>query len=195
MKIKLLIILILLVDITDSCVMRKTYYLELTEVRKQSIPYKLGQVISFIDSTGITFDATVIEDITDWDYAEDDDVVYTQYRRVRLKSDSANFDITFSVHGSAAKGNPFSIYIDISEFSFLILHLDKNGNFFTETKFEREYQYLHKSIEINSKLYYDVIEGINCYDNGDKYSSILYNKTYGILQLENKDKVLFTINN
>jgi hypothetical protein len=59
----------------------------------------------------------------------------------------------------------------------------------------------YSSLEINNKGYCDVVECIiykrdyNEELEQRKLGRLLYNKTYGILQLEDKDKVLFTIDN
>ena len=197
MKSKILIILILNAVLASSCIWSEHHYDQLTEAQKQAIPYKLGQVISFIDSLGITFDATVTKDTTYWSCVEDFYYKgYIQNKVVRLKSDSVNFDVELYAYGICRCYETFGISIVINGSSFFDLCFDTKGRFYPTNGYYS--QNIYSNLEINNIFYYDVAESINYYDENNikcKFNSIFYNKTYGILKIEDKDKVLFTINN
>jgi hypothetical protein len=209
MKTKILSLLALLLVLFFSCrdYSDITKYFELTEAEKRLIPYELGQIVSFIDSTGQSFDVTVTENTIYWESSVDPDpyyAVYTQVKTVRLQSDDVNFNIILNISGGS-----FTIYSYI-HFDLWFYLGYKRERFVTEKPGVTGAQYLHNRLEINNKIYYDVVEKIMNYEKRDengnldenghilvyKYTrSIYYNKTYGILQLKDRDKVLFTINN
>jgi len=206
MKPKFLITLTLIAILLESCLVPLHYYNDLSEIKKNLIPYKKGEVYSFIDSTGIVFDATVTIDTTYLIMTEDapDWFSYDQFRTVKMKSDYSNFDLTLTV-------SEWEIVIDIySPVNLWIdLRIDEKGKFKTFT-YNNDYQHFHNSLEINKKTYFDVVERFIQYvkidENGNldengkllshKFSrTIFYNKIEGILQLLDEYKVIFTINN
>jgi len=177
------------------------FYVKLTEAQKQLIPYKLGQTVSFTDSMGIIFYASVIEDTTFWSFEIQDHEppfykVHTQHRVVRLTSDTNNFKLDLSIIAGS-----FYIGVFYSENFIFLININKKGEFYNQDPNGLYCFYYHKSMEINNKIYYDVEEQVitSYYEENGIWSlvntKLLYNKNYGILQLEYKDKVLFMINN
>ena len=53
--------------------------------------------------------------------------------------------------------------------------------------------YFYKSLEINGKVYFDVVELKDGFTNY-WFKQLFYNKTYGILQINRDDKNSLTIN-
>jgi len=200
MKPKIFIILILIAVLVSSCWYWFDYsYTKacFSEADKQIIPYKLVQTVNFIDSLGQYFILTVTRDslFLVWEY---DDYCFER-KEVYLQSDHNNFLISLTL--SANYDNIINIYIRQFNFNFRLFY-NSEGMFYTNTEYNT--QYYHESMEINNKIYYDVIECIgknifyaNKPEQVQEYLSmrILYNKTYGILQLDEEDKTLFMINN
>ena len=191
MKKQILITLVLFAVLASSCredeVVR---YYELTEAEKQLIPYTLGQTVNFIDSTGQTFYAVVTKDTMYWQERHYDGFpdlyAHENCRKVVLQSDSADFNINISIN---AKNK--SIRIEISHLDLVFfLKYNNEGKFVSREPDAVSGQYLHNILKIGSQTYYDVVE-----ENRYNTRSIFYNKTYGILQVTDKGKVLFTINN
>ena len=180
---------------------RARYYL--TEAQIQVIPYEKGQVVSFIDNTGqvIYFTVTEIEQGFSRCYLDDFGVGYSssdyasyEHKDITLKYEPNNFEIRLYIGATGglceihsllsivySQGNGYSIFSSS-------LHYDVEGNFSINT-----YTIFHDSIEINGKVYYDVIEqNSNPYD---KYlKQLFYNKTYGILQINRDGENFLTIN-
>jgi hypothetical protein len=159
------------------------------------IPYYLGQTVSFINSSEKPFVLIVTMDSIIWRYDEDDiGIIHRQERIVRLSSNLTNFYIELKVTVS-------NLYIILySNFkSSYWLSYDEKGIYYKKDNYENDRQYPLDSIEINNKIYYDVVERINTYvENGldERHTrSLLYNKSQGILQAKDKDKILFTIDN
>jgi len=191
----------LFILVFTNCVKDKVRYYELTEAEKQLIPYKLGQVVSFSNSEGEIFDAVVKKDSTYWwvdVYTGFTDLyIHDNLRIVNLQSDSVFFNMNLCI-SSYGK----SINIEISDFNlWFFLHFNINGKFYDDCN-DYFNQYIYDNLEIKTKIYYDVVEYILLYANFYDIKvrerlpiRLLYNKTEGILQLEDKDKVLFTITN
>ena len=197
MKTKIFIILTMLSVLIFSCWLgeEKEQWYELTDTEKNIIPYEIGQTVFFIDSLGQSFYATVSNDSTYW--KETDAYSWAQYRMVSLKFNTSNLYMELYSGRSI-------IYVYIySEFKlFFSLSYNCNGNFYTNDKYENDKQIIHKSLDINNKIYYDVVEETRIASLIVEYGidekrmrSILYNKSYGILQVKEDDKVLFTIDN
>jgi hypothetical protein len=202
MKTKILgfIVLILITVFAFSCHKFKHY--ELTEVDYQMIPYKLGQTISFIDSLGQTFTLKVTKDATSLEVIDYDYVSIDRWS-VNLEPEFGNFWITLFIEGNW-KSYYNRIFITTSIFNNYTFSLsyDNEGQFVADSISGLYKKYYYDSLEINDKVYYDVGEYIICkrVSSPDKNEShlpvrLLYNKTYGILQLADKDKVLLTIDN
>ncbi|MDR2840210.1 MAG: hypothetical protein LBV75_02935 [Paludibacter sp.] len=186
MKAKFLITLALAVLVSSCYRVKDLGTFDLTNAQKQVIPYEKGQVISFIDSTGRSIDLTVTESELFWNQGRPNDEGWDYYHyRVKtatLKS-AQNSKISFVLMIDAY--NCFEedyCKFEVAAFSF---NVDVEGNFLTGT--------FHDSIEINNKVYYDVIEAENTYPNP---TQLFYNKTYGILQFKKDVSGIFlTLNN
>ena len=200
MKTKFLIILSLFSFILFSCWKREYTYYKITDTDINMIPYRLEQTVNFIDSLELPFVMTVKEDYITWVLYSD--IVKGECRSVILQSKKNSLPIELLVGASENEFEKKYISIYINPFGFWIRY-DLDGQFVTDTEGENK-QYFHDSIEINNKIYYNVVEYIKVEDFGynDEILSkdrlpmrLIYNKTEGILQLEDKDKVLFSIVN
>ena len=155
------------------------------ELPEGLIPYELGQIISFIDSEGQAIDLIVIENNTEW--IQDPDGAfgnYTSYEKktIILKSEANNLEIKLQINWSSTDRLLFTIFINNSwEFA---LTSDKKGKFLYNG-----YNYFYESLEINGKVYYDVVE-----HQYHVFKQLFYNKTYGILQINMGGENFLTIN-
>ena len=185
-------------------------YLNFTEAQKQLIPYENGQVMRFMDSVGQAVDITVNKSEQPWfrgDFEGEDNGEYAKYRwkSATLKSGSDNFEIDMFInpkydHLSEDYSGWFSIAIKPrdADIWWHFFYSDKEGNLTSDHPF-----YIiatHKNLEINGKVYYDVVEqkyaGAVFYDGGghsDVDYRLFYNKTYGILQIKRDDKNILTL--
>ena len=199
MKKTILKIMILNVVLASSCWdVDHSSDFRLRDVDKQMIPYKLGKTVSFVDSLGQNFVLKVIKDsLSRWMESED----YYEFRQVYLQSEDSNVFISLLVVApSTTVYNYNYIILYINQFYFPLRYNYSKGQFYTDT--DRS-QYIHDSLEINKKIFYDVVECIKTEATNKEESKeqerfpfrLLYNKMYGVLQLEDKEKTLFTINN
>jgi len=185
MKTKILILLAVFAVLVTSCNKPVYKYYELTEVDKQMIPYELEQTVSFIDSEGLPFILTVTQDTTYYLIDRQMDNLYyaISERVVRLQSESLRITLAVEANYSNNKYNTIRVFISIGIESVTSLRYDisydKNGEFSGT---------IHNSIEINGKVYYDVVE-----KNGNGIQ-LFYNKTYGILQINRDGENFITIN-
>ncbi len=177
----------LLAVLVSSC-KHETLRYELTEAARQSIPYELGQVVTFIDSAHQAIDVTVTADEVYWTIPEDSELgrysVTLESRIVRLQSEYDNLDIRMQI---------FAMNI-INGDIYSKLSIKINSNYFWAPlcfdNVEEQFvsyggiQYFHDSLEINNKMYYDVIEDP---------SQLYYNRTHGILQIRKDEKSVLTI--
>ena len=95
MKTKKIILLAFVAVFVFSSCERELYRWELPE---GLIPYELGQIISFIDSSGLTFDVIVIESNTEWIRESEggafrDDYASSEKKTVILRSEPNNLEI------------------------------------------------------------------------------------------------------
>jgi hypothetical protein len=161
------------------------------------IPYKLGQTVNFVDSLGQPFVLKVTNDTTR-SYSDEPEWVSVDEWLVQLKYEFSNFRISLVID---AVHSQIRITPSIYHNYYFNLKYDEEGKFVTDTTRSFNKQYYYDSLEINNKVYYDVVENIICkahtsHENENKIPiGLLYNKTYGVLQLADKDKVLFTIDN
>ena len=192
MKAKILIVLIL-PAILASCD-DKISRCNLTEAQKQLIPYEKEQVISFIDSAGLTVDLTVTESQVWWTSKERfggafyDSYITNEAKSVILESESNNLEVRLTIcnsgYSECSNYSSLSISIDTNSInsSWFRLNFDTEGNFSTDS-----YSSIHDSLEINGKVYYNVVE-IN---KGSE--QLFYNKTYGILQVRKDGENFLTL--
>lgn len=150
-----------------------------TKTDEQTIPYKKGENIRCIDEQGNTATLKVSEDATTWMKDEEGLTRFMwQYRNVRLLSNQNNlqFDVEIesmywyespNVCVKTSFGDAFRVYYNIIGL--------------LET---------HDSLEINRHVYYDVAV---VKDSGGKGSQLCYNTDYGILQVTQNGKNIFTL--
>jgi len=190
MKAKILIILIL-PAVLASCRKEVGRY-DLTEAQKQIIPYEKGQVISFINSEGKTDNVTVTENKLYWDEEIidsggfiDNCVMFFKTKKVTLKSEEGNLVIYLKLIANGKDVSPgyvnCSFLIDIRPIGYFDLSnaFDTEGNFLIGG--------IHDSLEINGKIYYNVIEKTQV------PIQFFYNKTYGILQIKRNGENYLTL--
>lgn len=203
-KLKKTIILFLLSILVSSCWFKEeVYYYELTKAENQLIPYKLGEVISFINSEGKIFEATVVKDHSYWKEEQYDtgsmidDYVHYNNRNVTLQSETENISINLGIYAMDRYLAIWTNYHHNIGFNF---SYDKNMNlcncyyyYYCSCKFYNE-------LEINNKIYYNVAEKNNNYtvhteDGSEKKLNqfLFYNKSHGILQILENDTVIITI--
>ena len=195
MKTKILISLALFAILIISCNKIRYWYYELTEVDKQIIPYELGQTVSFIDSEGYPFILTVQQDTT---YLIADRLsgsnIYKMIGRRVVKLQSESLIISLAVEGYSPddRYNTIDVFISIVELGTSLyygIRYDKKGEFLGSG--------IHNSMDINGKVYYDVVECNTSKDvNGQPTipTQLFYNKTYGILQINRDGENFLTIN-
>ena len=188
----LMIILCLLSVFVSSCFERKTIRLELWDVSKQMIPYEIGKNYRFIDLFDQSFVMTVTEDTTYWEVMDEysgGHFSWQQLRDVKLQSNSSNFDVGLQINSGGG------IWVTIYSHATLhfSLNYDKKGNFYIADYYN--YGDIYDSLDINGKTYYDVAESISTSIYVGVKRALLYNKTYGILQVSDEGETLFTINN
>ncbi len=193
MKTKKTILLALLAIFTfTSCNGEEIERCELTKEQEQLIPYTKGQILSFTDEAGQVVDLIVTESTLDWLTARDEsERDYYTYRRkyVRLESELNNLKISLRIVASGCLTGE-----DYNKFEIGVNHLGRYwGNYLfyfdTEGSFKTSNNdFLHDSVEINGKVYYDVFEQKNY-----KSIQLFYNKTYGILQIVRDDKSFLTL--
>ena len=206
MKTKKIILLALIAILAASSKGEEIEYFDLTEAQKQLIPYENGQVISFIDGVGEAIDVTVIRSELLWLKFEEDDT-YVMYRRklATLKSELDNFEIDLFIDAEYEylSENYFDWFcIDIKPDTIdrwcYFFYSDKEENLPDDHPF-----YIvetHNNLEINGKVYYDVVEqkytGTFADEEGGQFEvafHLFYNKTYGILQVDRDGRNFLTI--
>lgn len=196
MKQKILIILTLFTILVSSCWKCEKMYFKLTEVDNGMIPYKLGKTVNFIDSLGQPFVLTVNVDEIGWTSREECERTYN--RKVSLVSEHSDLKIGLRINGEQ-RSSPVSNYIEIwiSLYNLNVqVYYDKDGQFINTGN-----HHFRDCLEINNKIYIEVSEFVISKNTGyPDYKELiqerfLYNKTYGILQVEYNDKILFTIDN
>jgi len=188
MKAKILIILTLLAIFTFSC--NKDEYCILTEAQKQIIPYKEGEVISFIDKAGVTVDLTVTKSQEKWikeriDAAFGNSYYIIEQKSVILESESNNLRVCLTLESidGHKPPNPCAFLIEINnEVRFLMISNAKGDFRKTDNSIT-----LHERMKINNTVYYDVVE------KNENSMQLFYNKAYGILQINNANENFLTL--
>jgi hypothetical protein len=165
---------------------------DLTEAQQKLFPYEEGQVISFIDNTETSIDFTVTDSKFKWNQGRPADEAYDYYtyrvKSVKLKSSQSNINFQLIVNGFNCCDRDYcELEVYPCRFSFAS---SMEGNFLNDT---------FDSIEINNKVYYDVVEGIyhsisNFPSSPDVVTQLFYNKTYGILQIKRDGADYLTLN-
>jgi len=204
MKTKNIILLILAAILAASSKGEEVESFDVTKMQKQLIPYENEQIIRYIDSAGQAVDITIIKSEQTWirgDFEEDDEYVIRRRKSTTLKSELENFEIDLFFypkydHLTENYSGWFCIDIKLNTTDWWchFFYSDEDGNLTSD------YPYYiietHKSLEINGKVYCDVVEqrytGL-AYDDRVVDSYLFYNKTYGILQIDRDGKNILTI--
>ena len=160
--------------LATSCVATEMNFSPLTDVDKQMIPYKPDDKIRFKNAQGDTLTMTIVRDITAWAVFEE--VMAYQSRLVWLKSRTTDERIDLLLDGWYTGCTDITIRIHPNMGDVRIPY-DKNGDFSSV---------VHESLQIDNHIYYDVTEV-----NGDV--QCFYNKTYGLLQVKKKGKMVFVL--
>jgi hypothetical protein len=208
MKSKILIIFALLSFLSSSCFIgREVGNCELTEAQKQIIPYEKGEIIGFIDETGLPGDAKVIKSEINR-YREGvgtmvEHYVTHNFKTVTLKLEASNLEIGLQLNNSSdCLSHPYIIdlgYLRIYEINnrswYFVFKIDAEGNFLigNSDSFPDSSVAFYDSLYINDKPYYDVVEG-NILSEDDINWQLFYNKEYGILQIKKDGDDYLTIN-
>jgi len=208
MKTKKIIFLVVLIVLISSCD-KEIGRCDFTEAQLQTVPYEHEQTIGFINSEGNVIDLVVTSKLT-WNKVGGDGLFggeYSMYRMnsVLLESEPDNIKIRLwnSAYNCLLGEDYSSLEIYITKFvggrleHEVYLDFDPDGNFlfFKDSPF-------YDSIEINGKVYFDVVEyssNNTIYDGvGGKeevFQLVFYNTTYGILQVKRDGENFLTINN
>ncbi len=204
------IILIALVPLFSSCCShREKARVQLTNEQKQWMPpYQQDSVVRFMDWRGKPIDFTV-SSITKWwqemdiDYgAMCSDYALFETERIILKSTSDDCELIVEISPWMSDFDENGrnvltwnetcdieiIYSCPGEYGKFWVHVDKDGSVLTS-----EVTFLHKSLNFNNHVYYDVVERRYILsDNGQETTigGLLYNKDYGIIRLEVNNHLL-----
>lgn len=203
--------LTVLVGACNICGDRMEGRIKLTDAQKKSIPYKKGDVVSFIDRTEKVIDLTVTERKRYWYEMElypggmCSDYFRFEGESIVLASDDLKISMRLSLNSSDsdAEGNygvlrwdgsctisasMQLVYSSWQEWLYLGMNVDDKG-VFSDTQ--------HESLEINNHVYSNVIERIQEIKGSDgKQHSVqfFYNKTHGILQVNADGKNFLALN-
>ena len=173
------------------------------DLPKGLIPYKKGQVYSFIDGAGQTINVPVIRTETRWAQSRDEtEYDYYTFRSdiIELYSEQDNLKISFRFDADDC-----ILKRGYNEIAFDVIHLDEfcvftlrtNAEGFLVGDYTSQSVEMHtsfrESTEINGKVYYDVIEKSFVANTGVS-AQLFYNKTYGILQINLDGKNFLTLN-
>lgn len=148
--------------------------------QKQLIPYKKGQKVRFTNENGDTILFTT-KVITEWV----EDVwsvtrIQTECRKVNLQSESGeSISLELGEPDDYGYYNEPGLRIRVNNIHFHLL-FDCEGIFYPNT---------FDSLSINNRTYYKVV----LQEIGDASTQLYYNKTYGILQVNQNGKSLLTL--
>ena len=154
----------------------------LTEIEKECIPYQNNETIRFIHSNGYQFDFTVSNRHTRMERTEAHHCGenYSTYESLKVGLFSNTPELYVDLEMVSNAHNPF-MTISINSYHFY-LNISSAPDFDTLT--------------INEKLYNNIYLGE--FFNADSLTilpkEILYNKEYGIIQIEMTNEEKFTIN-
>ena len=197
------------VFVSSCCKSKEVERWDLSEADKQMIQYDLGETLFFIDSLGQAFSLIVTSNSTTWHtYFIETHENCEPYRSINVKSvtllsdndyvNSISMLVNFNSWGYKSNCIDFQI---LPLGYFFGLFYDDFGQFITENTYGP--QYFYDSLNINNKIYYDVVEREERHnhrynENGEFISlpdQLFYNKEYGILQMKIEGRDFFTIDN
>ena len=150
-----------------------------TKTDEQTIPYKKGETVRFIDEQGDASTLKVSEDATTWMKDEEGFTrLMWQHRNVHLSSTQSNLQFDVVIKSRYWLESP-NVYVQTSFGGDFRVNYDLLGLLDT-----------HDSLEINRHVYYDVAV---VKDSRGKGSQLCYNTDYGILQVSQNGKDIFTL--
>jgi len=188
---------------------------KLSEKEKELIPYSENQRIGFKSDSGDEFDFIVTHESVEWKKMNDDnarrpfcesDFFYSQNKKVVLESEIPSFNIKFFMdsrhHKEIEDSDNYYEYnlpffdVSINDFSFPISY-DSLSNISCEKYYPIEYMELHKSIQINNRVYKNVLESKYTSNNEkeEAYPSSIFYSNEGLLQIIMSDNKIYYINN
>lgn len=210
---KILLWALLAIFTSSSCKGEELYRNELTDAVKQVIPYKSGQTVSFINNEGQPLDLFVTKDELGWNkYREGGGakVDYISYQRktIELETKSKDFKIYVQLFANSHYSNETNTNGELRIETYVQWkhYLQSKIGFYADYDAEgkmlsKSNKIIHESIEINKKIFHDVIELSGTYDGfdggGGQFASstqLFYNKTYGILQINIGKENFITLN-
>lgn len=163
----------------SGCDYSRVYRDFLTEMDEQVIPYRKSKIIHFIDHNGKTSTMEVKEDKTFWkEDIEYDTRVVWECRKLHLSSEQCDLQFDVEIESLHWYESP-NVYVQTSSGGAFRVNYDLLGLLDT-----------HDSLEINHHIYYDVAV---VKDVREKGSQLCYNTDYGILQVTQGDKNIFTL--
>lgn len=151
-----------------------------TKTDEQTIPYKKGEIVRFIDEQGNAATLTVSEDVKTWMKDEEGfTCLMWQHRNVCLLSEHSGLSFDLDIESLRRYDSPH-VYIAMKPLG-VDFRVYYNIMGLLETQ---------DSLEINRHVYYDVAV---VKDSRGKGSQLCYNTEYGILQVTQDDKNIFTL--
>lgn len=207
MKAKHLVILLGFLILPPSCICnnRKIGNVYLLPAHQESIPYKKGDICSYIDKKGntIRFFATkqkhnkmqvnVQEGGACSDYFVFEEEVITLKSELNnseigeinlINSIDYEYDNNWQLQFDNNISRLFIFLGSINNYPHFKLKCNQDGKFLTNHE-----TFFYKTIEINNKIYGDVIE-----HRLDDKNSVFYNHVYGILKLTQSGEDILIIN-
>ena len=174
-----ILLISLMVMMLSGCDYPEEVRLFFTETDEQTIPYKRGKIIRFIDEQGNAATLTVSEDAKTWMKDEEGFTCFRwQRRNVRLSSEQSDLQFDVAIESLHWYDSP-NVYVQTSSGDVFRVYYNIMG--LLET---------HDSLEINRHVYYDVAVVKNSRVKG---SQLCYNTEYGILQVSQDNKNIFTL--
>lgn len=166
--------ILLLAVLAFSCTKEKRYYL--TEVDKQMIPYQVGDTIYGRDQWEKQKILTVRYIKTDWITDGYNDWLWSQWQVTHVQSEQDDFSFELAIYNW--RDYDIKSLIISSKIGYSVVY-DKNGKFVD----------VYDSLQINNKVYYDVAFS----ELENNLHQVYYNKTYGVLQIKEYGKTVFTL--
>ncbi len=177
----------------DDPVERAKY--ELSSNEMEILPYELGQKIQFVTSNGYEFAFDVKTAQTEWiekypfrEFPGCSDSYFSfQETRVILEADYPKISMNLNINSNRENFRESCLNIGINN-HFINMEYDKNANFIVN---DSNYS---DTITVNGKLYKNVYRAdFESSEPKPGFSSILYNKEYGIIQIKDTKNETFSI--
>ena len=177
-------VVLILVLAFVSCQKIRHQYLQ--EVDKDVVPYRLARTYRFVDGNDNTVTLGVNGIVDNWNTEHDD--VWVQYRKFSMFSASGAFSLVIAVcgheYGENRDSRKLSVSVWPSGLGTVIIKYNSSGEFIKDTG-SYEYQQVYDSLLLGDQMYYNVAERVK----PDSYK-VYYNKAYGVLQVQNSEKIV-----